>query len=166
MLHRLGRHGLTLVFALLGLVIFLFIVVPLAKMLFSSVAEPGIFLDTITDSRVTGAIWLTLYAALIATLAGFLLGIPLAYFLARHDFPGKKLIEGLIDVPIVVPHTAAGIALLFVFGRNFAVGKAFGALDPETRENVQQELRNLHTGLGITVLHVTRTGWSRQSCSS
>jgi molybdate/tungstate transport system permease protein len=58
---------------------------------------------------------------LIATLAGFPPGIPPAYFLARHDFPGKKLIEGLIDVPIVVPHTAAGIALLFVFGRSFAV---------------------------------------------
>ena len=131
LIRWLGHHRLTLVFTLLGLVLFLFIIVPLAKMLLSSVSEPDIFLDTITDPQVTGAIWLTLYAALIATLAGFLLGIPLAYFLARHDFPGKKLIEGLIDVPIVVPHTAAGIALLFVFGRNFAVGKAFGALGIE-----------------------------------
>jgi molybdate/tungstate transport system permease protein len=128
MIHRLVNYRLTLVFCLMGLMIFLFIIVPLAKMLFSSVAEPDIFLQTVTDPQVTGAIWLTLYTALIATLAGFLLGIPLAYILARHEFPGKKLIEGFIDVPIVVPHTAAGIALLFVFGRNFAAGKAFGAL--------------------------------------
>jgi molybdate/tungstate transport system permease protein len=124
----LFKHRLTFVFVLLGLIIFLFIIVPLLKMLVSSVAEPDILWKTITDPEVTGAIWLTLYAALIATLVGFFLGIPLAYFLARHDFPGKKLVEGLIDVPIVVPHTAAGIALLFVFGRSFAVGKAFQAI--------------------------------------
>ena len=54
--------------------------------------------------------------------------MPLAYLLARHDFPGKGLIEGLIDIPIVVPHTAVGIALLLVFGRSGALGKAFGAI--------------------------------------
>jgi molybdate/tungstate transport system permease protein len=48
--------------------------------------------------------------------------------LARTNFPGKKLVEGLIDVPIIVPHTAAGIALLFVFGRNFIAGKLFGSI--------------------------------------
>ena len=127
----LHKYRLTLIFCLLGLIIFLFIIVPLAKMLFSSILEPEILWQTIKDTEVMGAIWLTLYSALIATVVGFVLGIPLAYFLARHDFPGKKLVEGLIDVPIVVPHTAAGIALLFVFGRSFAVGKAFGALGIE-----------------------------------
>jgi molybdate/tungstate transport system permease protein len=124
----LGKYRLTLVFCLLGLILFLFIIVPLLKMLVSSFTEPDILWKTITDPEVTGAIWLTLYAALIATVIGFILGIPLAYFLARHDFPGKKLVEGLIDVPIVVPHTAAGIALLFVFGRSFAIGKAFQSI--------------------------------------
>jgi molybdate/tungstate transport system permease protein len=119
------RHRLTYTFALLGLVIFLFITVPLLKMLLSSVAEPDIFWATLADRQVISAIWLTLCAALIATIVGFVFGIPLAYFLARHEFPGKKLVEGLIDVPIVVPHTAAGIALLFVFGRSFAIGGAF-----------------------------------------
>ena len=116
-----GRHTLTWTFALLGLVIFLFITVPLLKMLLSSVAEPVIFWKTLVDPQVAEAIWLTLYAALIATIVGFILGVPLAYLLARHEFRGKRLVEGLIDVPIVVPHTAAGIALLFVFGRSFAV---------------------------------------------
>jgi molybdate/tungstate transport system permease protein len=127
-LKYIFQHRLTFAFILLGMIIFLFIIVPLLKMLASSLAETDLLWKTMTDSEVTGAIWLTLYAALIATLVGFLLGIPLAYFLARHDFPGKKLVEGLIDVPIVVPHTAAGIALLFVFGRSFAVGKAFQAI--------------------------------------
>lgn len=128
-LRFIGRNHLTLTFVLLGLLIFLFIVVPLAKMIFSSASEANILWDTISDPEVTGSIGLTLLAAFIATLIGFFLGVPLAYLLARHDFPGKKLIEGLIDVPIVVPHTAAGIALLFVFGRQFFMGKAFAAVD-------------------------------------
>jgi molybdate/tungstate transport system permease protein len=52
----------------------------------------------------------------------------LAYLLARFNFPGKSFLEGLIDLPIVVPHTAAGIALLFVFGRNFMIGGAFESI--------------------------------------
>jgi len=119
-------NRMTLTFILLGLVIFLFIVVPLGKMILAS--DPMILLDTFLDPEVMRSIWLTLYAALIATTIGCLLGVPLAYLLARADFPGKRLVEGLIDIPIVVPHTAAGIALLFVFGRNFMVGKAFDAI--------------------------------------
>jgi molybdate/tungstate transport system permease protein len=115
---------MTLVFSLLGLIILLFIAIPLGKMIFGS--DPAILWDTLTDGEVIKSIWLTLYAALIATAFGCLLGVPLAYLLARHNFRGKRLLEGLIDVPIVVPHTAAGIALLFVFGRNFLIGKAFG----------------------------------------
>ena len=116
-------NRMTVTFILLGLVIFLFIIVPLLKMIVAS--DPKILLDTALDNKVISAIWLTLYAALIATTIGFFLGVPLAYLLARFDFPGKNLVEGLIDVPIVVPHTAAGIALLFVFGRNFLVGRGF-----------------------------------------
>jgi molybdate/tungstate transport system permease protein len=127
---------LTLTFVLLGLIILLFVVVPLAKMLFASVTEWDILWATILDSEVIGAIGLTLYAALIATLVGFLLGVPLAYLLARTEFPGKRLVEGLIDVPIVVPHSAAGIALLFVFGRRFAVGGAFNSLGIEFVDSV------------------------------
>ncbi len=121
--RRFTINKMMFTFILLGLLIFLFIVVPLIKMIV--VSDPGILLDTLLDPEVRGAIWLTLYAALLATIVGFVLGVPLAYLLAHHDFPGKKLVEGLIDVPIVVPHTAAGIALLFVFGRNFFAGKVF-----------------------------------------
>ena len=119
----IAARRLSLTFLLLGLVILLFILVPLLKMVFSS--SPGILFDTLLQEEVRSAIWLTLYAALLATAVGLLLGVPLAYFLARHSFPGKRLVESLIDVPIVVPHTAAGIALLFVFGQNFFAGRAF-----------------------------------------
>ena len=119
-------NRMTFTFTLLGLVIFLFIIVPLINMIAAS--DPDILLETMLDSKVISSIGLTLYAALIATAIGFLLGVPLAYLLARFNFPGKNLVEGLIDVPIVVPHIAAGIALLFVFGRSSLAGKAFHIL--------------------------------------
>jgi molybdate/tungstate transport system permease protein len=124
MSHRRWRvSGLTFGFVLLGAVILLFIATPLLRMIFGS--DAGILLDTALDQRVIDSILLTLLAALIATAVGAVLGVPLAYLLARHDFRGKRFIEGLIDLPIVVPHTAAGIALLFVFGRSFFIGQAF-----------------------------------------
>jgi molybdate/tungstate transport system permease protein len=121
-----AQKRLTITFMLLGAVIVLFIFVPLAKTLFSS--SPSLLWETLLDGEVLSSIWLTLYTALIATVVGLVFGVPLAYFLARHDFRGKRFIEALIDVPIVMPHTAAGIALLFVFGQKFLVGRAFHSI--------------------------------------
>jgi molybdate/tungstate transport system permease protein len=107
------------------MVILLFIFIPLAKILFSSGA--GELWSQLLDSDVRNSIWLSVYTALIATAVGLIFGVPLAYFLARHQFPGKRVIESLIEVPIVVPHIAAGIALLFVFGKMHFGGKIFDA---------------------------------------
>ncbi len=124
--RRVSANKMTITFALLALVIMLFVFLPLAKTIFSS--SPTMLFDSLLDDKVRGAIWLSLYTALLATVVGAIFGIPLAYILARFDFPGKRTVEGLIDVPIVIPHTAAGIALLFVFGRNFLAGKAFNLI--------------------------------------
>jgi len=115
--------GMSLVFVVLGALMLLFIFFPVFKTLISS--SPGTLWSTLLDDDVYYSILLTVCAALIATLVGLFLGVPLAYLLARHQFRGKRLVEGLIDVPIVVPHSAAGIALLFVFGQNFLLGKIF-----------------------------------------
>jgi molybdate/tungstate transport system permease protein len=133
-LQYLHQRRLTVTFLLIGMVILLFILIPLGKMIFSS--NPSVLWNTLLDKEVRDSIWLSIYTALIATAFGILFGVPLAYFLARHSFPGKHLVEALIDVPIVVPHVAAGIALLFVFGKNYLVGKAFGALGITFRDAV------------------------------
>ncbi len=122
----LAQRRLSITFFLLGMVIMLFILVPLGKMIFSS--SPATLWNTLLDGEVRSAIWLSLYTALIATVVGLILGVPLAYFLARHNFRGKRLVEALIDVPIVVPHIAVGIALLFVFGKDFLAGRTFNAI--------------------------------------
>jgi molybdate/tungstate transport system permease protein len=125
-LSSVFRHRFTFAFFLLGLVILTFIIWPLVNTIFSS--DPGRLWETLRDSQVIEVILRTFYASLIATVAGVVFGVPLAYLLARHDFPGKRLVEAAIDVPIVIPHTAVGIALLFSFGRMTPLGSAFHAL--------------------------------------
>ena len=115
-----------LAFGLLAACLLAFVLWPLLQTVFST--SPQDLWATIQDPRVRGAIGLTFYASAIATGIALLTGVPLAYLLARHNFPGKGLIQGLIDLPIVVPHTAAGIALLLVFGRQGLLGKAFGEI--------------------------------------
>ena len=68
--------------------------------------------DALADSEVRRAIALSLTCAFWATLIGAVLGVPLAYLLARRSFPGKRFIEAIVDVPIVIPRPVAGIALL------------------------------------------------------
>lgn len=115
---------MAIVFILLSLLILFFIFAPIIKTVVSS--SPGTLWHTLRDASVYSSILLTVLAGLLATLVGIVIGVPLAYLLARRQFRGKRFLEALIDVPIAIPHSAAGIALLFVFGRQFFLGKLFG----------------------------------------
>ncbi|MDY6911496.1 MAG: hypothetical protein SVM79_03955 [Chloroflexota bacterium] len=101
------QSELTLTFILLGLIILLFVFVPLIVS-----SDFGVSWGTMLDKQVRNTIWLMVYTALIVTAVSLIFGVPLAYILARYSFPGRRIVEGIIDVPIVVPYLAAGI--LFV----------------------------------------------------
>lgn len=116
--------GLTVIFSLLGACVVVFLLAPILKMILS--AQPGSLAEALADVEVRRAILLTLLCATWATVLGAVTGVPLAYLLARRTFPGKHFIEALVDVPIVIPHPVAGIALLLVFGRQFFGGRFFG----------------------------------------
>jgi molybdate/tungstate transport system permease protein len=64
------------------------------------------------------------------------LGVPLAYFLARRQFPGRRMVQALIELPVVIPHPVAGIALLLFLGRRSAVGGALAELGLEVVSHV------------------------------
>jgi len=113
-------------FVVLGSLLIVFVAWPLLRTV--TAPGPAVLWQTLLDEEVRDSILLTFQSSLIATGIAFACGVPLAYLLARADFPGKWLIEGIIDVPIVVPHSAAGIALLMVFGRRTLFGQAFGHL--------------------------------------
>ncbi len=68
------------------------------------------------------ALRLSLLTATLATVACLLLGVPLAWLLARTDFPGRRLVRALVTVPLVLPPVVGGVALLLVFGRRGLVG--------------------------------------------
>jgi molybdate/tungstate transport system permease protein len=81
-----------------------------------------------TDRELISALGLTAFTATAATLAGVILGTPMAYLMARHEFRGRAVVAAALDLPLVLPHPVAGIALLLVLGRDSAIGKGLGAL--------------------------------------
>jgi molybdate/tungstate transport system permease protein len=104
----------------LGACLVLFVVGPLLRLLLES--SPRDLAEAIRDPELRASIALTVVTATAATLLGALLGIPLAYFLARRSFPGRRIVQGIIDLPVVIPHPVAGIALLLFLGRRSTVG--------------------------------------------
>jgi molybdate/tungstate transport system permease protein len=111
-----------LVSAILGVLMVLFLVVPLLGSVGSSL--PGLP-ATFTDARTLNAIFTSFYCAFLATAFVFILGVPFAYMSVRYDFPGKRFLDSVIDLPILIPHNAAGLALLSVLAPTSPIGGAF-----------------------------------------
>jgi molybdate/tungstate transport system permease protein len=77
-----------------------------------------------SDAELRRALALTVTAATTATLLGIVGGTPVAYLLARRRFRGRALLAALLDLPLLIPHPVAGIALLLVLGRGSPLGQA------------------------------------------
>jgi len=123
-----------LALALLGAVLVLFIVGPLLRLLLQ--ATPASLAAGLADPELRASIALTVACASAATLLSLLLGVPLGYLLARSRFPGRRLITGVLDLPVVVPHPVAGIALLLFLGRSSLVGGALARVGLEVVSHV------------------------------
>jgi molybdate transport system permease protein len=97
-----------------------FLVLPLAGLL---IRAPWTTLpQRLTEPGVLAALRLSLLTATLATMVCLLLGVPLAWLLARARFPGRRLVRALVTVPLVLPPVVGGVALLLVFGRRGLVG--------------------------------------------
>nr|WP_309223028.1 ABC transporter permease [Micromonospora sp. CP22] len=121
--------------AALGL---LFLVLPLVGLL---VRTPWSTLpQRLTEPGVLTALRLSVQAATLATLLSLVLGVPLAWLLARVEFPGRRLVRALVTVPLVLPPVVGGVALLLVFGRRGILGSwldsTFGVSLPFTTAGV------------------------------
>ncbi len=110
------------VFTLLAALVLLFIIAPLAGMFLDS--SFGEVRTTAADPAVRRSVWFTLAIAFSSTLIFAVGAVPLAWIMARRSFPFKKVVQGIIDLPVVLPHTAAGIALLGFISRDGALGGA------------------------------------------
>lgn len=118
----LGRAGTLLLAALFGALLAL----PLAGIVFR--VSPGALLEQLASPSVLEALRLSLFTSVTATLVSLVLGLPMAALLAGRDFPGKRVLEVLVDLPMVIPPTVAGFALLMAFGRAGLVGGTLSAL--------------------------------------
>jgi molybdate/tungstate transport system permease protein len=107
--------------SVLGLVMALFIILPVLAALYNSASG----LQGALTTSLMNAIFMSFYCAMLATLFIFVFGVPFAYLLSKYEFPGKKAVNSLIDLPILIPHNAAGLALLLVLGRAYPIGSFF-----------------------------------------
>jgi len=98
------------------------LILPVAGLLLR--VPPADLLRRMADPLVLQALWLSLTTSLAATAAVAVLGLPLAYALATRQFAGKRALEALVDLPMVLPPTVAGVGLLLAFGRQGLVGPA------------------------------------------
>ncbi len=111
---------LSVIFALCSSVVLLFLICPLLAMVFS--VRPVSLWGTIGDTEVLKALGLSVLSASIASGIAVLFGTPFAFLLARRRFPLKGIVDAMVDLPLVVPHPVAGIALLTLFARRRLIG--------------------------------------------
>src|SRR5262245_22549244 len=109
-----------------GTVLVAFLALPFLALLLR--VTPGELLARLRSEAVLDALRLSLVTSLAATAIVVVLGLPLAYLLATREFPGKRLVEVLVDLPMVLPPTVAGFALLMAFGRAGLAGRTLAAV--------------------------------------
>lgn len=118
---RRERRRADLPLILAGLPLLMLFVLPLVALALR--VDPAQFLANLASPAVIQAIWISLVTSTAATALAMLTGLPLAYLLARRQFYGRTLIDTLIDLPMVLPPSVAGIALLVAFGRRGLFGQ-------------------------------------------
>jgi len=101
------------------------------------------FLESIRDKYVLDAVWLSVWTSSVAAVIALVISVPAGYVLSRYRFPGRQLLDSLVDIPIVLPPLLFGIALLVLFQRTF-VGPAFLAVG----------LKMVHEPAGIVLVQV------------
>jgi molybdate transport system permease protein len=107
-----GERSVTALAGLFGLFLGLPVITLVARALLD-----GSLRVALGSPVVLGALWLSLVTTAISLVITVALGLPLAFILARRRFPGKGWLEAIVDLPIVLPPSVAGLALLLVFGR-------------------------------------------------
>ncbi|HRE91221.1 MAG TPA: sulfate ABC transporter permease subunit CysT [Myxococcota bacterium] len=130
--------SLGIVFTWVGLIV----IIPLAALVLMSLQLDGeTFFATVTSSRALSAFGLSFGAAFVAALINLVFGVLLAWVLVRYRFPGRGLLDALMDLPFALPTAVAGIALTAAFSPNGPIGSLFMELD----------IKTAYSRLGVTI---------------
>ena len=128
-MRRFEKFGVLVVG--LASILILFLLAPIVAIFLLAdpkVIQESLFTNAMLASEAWSALLTTLKASITSTLILLALGVPLAYVLARKEFRGKYFIEGLLDVPLMLPHAVAGIMILTAYGRGGIFGPVTGRL--------------------------------------
>jgi molybdate transport system permease protein len=106
-----------------GLIILvtLYLALPVAALFFRT--TPELFFSSLSDADVQSALRLSLITSVISLGIVILVGTPFAYIHCRNTYPGKMIVDTLIDLPLVLPPAVAGVALLVLYGRVGLIGR-------------------------------------------
>jgi molybdate transport system permease protein len=132
--RRRPRDPLFLTAAVLASILVLFLALPVVALLGRAIFGEAL-LEILGQGVLIDALVLSLVTTAISLLLAIVFGTPLAFILARHRFRGSSLVETLVDLPIVLPPSVAGLALLLLLGRRGVLGDAlnfFGITIPFT----------------------------------
>ncbi|MFW9989087.1 MAG: ABC transporter permease subunit [Candidatus Odinarchaeota archaeon] len=94
------------------------------------------FMVAVTDEYVIRTIALTFYSSFLATIIAIIFGTPLAYLLAHYQFRGKSLIDSILNIPIMIPHSVAGLLIFSLFYRKGFIGAPLRELGIVFEENI------------------------------
>lgn len=118
--------GFGLSFGLTITILSLIVIIPLCSLVvFTAKLSPAEFWNTVTRPRVLSGYFVSISTALIASLINAVMGMILAWVLVRYDFPGKRFLDGIIELPFALPTAVAGIALTHMTTTNGWIGKFF-----------------------------------------
>jgi molybdate transport system permease protein len=99
----------------------LYLALPVAALFLRT--SPEQFVLSLSDPRVMSALWLSLFTTIISLGTVILVGTPFAYVHCRNTYPGKIIVDTIVDLPLVLPPAVAGLALLVLYGRMGLIGK-------------------------------------------
>ena len=137
--------GFGLSFGVTVSIMSLVVIIPLCSLIvYSSELTLAQFWDTVTRPRIIASYKVSLLTAFSASLINMVMGLILAWVLVRYNFPGKRIIDGLIEMPFALPTAVAGIALTHLTVRSGPIGALFSSFG----------INIAYTQLGITVAMV------------
>lgn len=121
--------GFGLSFGITVTILSLVVIIPLCSLVvFTSQLSFHEFIETVTKPRVLSSYRVSIETALIASLINAVMGLVLAWVLVRYNFPGKRIMDGLIELPFALPTAVAGISLTHLTVQNGWVGSIFAKL--------------------------------------
>ena len=134
--------GFGLSFGIMMAVLSFIVIIPLCSLvIYTAQISPAEFIATVTRTRVLSSYYVSISTALVAACINAVMGLILAWVLVRYEFPGKRLLDGVIELPFALPTAVAGISLTHLTTTNGWVGSFFARFG----------INIAYTRLGITV---------------